>query len=309
MRHQTATWEGETRPCWSNRAERRMSCAATALHRLSLGVAAGGYRQQATFVSRSRACGPKESCFLEDAALICRRRRREETSTLRDPVLDRIEAELARIPGVTGAHVAGSESPSEIHLVSSGTRPPKQIARDAESLCAASFGIPIDHRIVSVVQLGKGHTSVEQSPAIDRSVQQRPAIAIDSPGQQRPAIDSIVLTTSGMAGSIKVVLRWPDDWVSEGDEELPPTREGRARAATQALLNALQPKLDLKGARVAVEHVAVVGTGPSSSVQVQVVYQQSDHSIPLAGAALVQDDIATASVRAALQALNRKLVA
>jgi hypothetical protein len=67
--------------------------------------------------------------------------------------LVRLEADLPKIQGVSSARVVGEDEPSEIHVVASTARPPKQIVRDVQSLANARFGIPIDHRIVSVVQL------------------------------------------------------------------------------------------------------------------------------------------------------------
>src|SRR5207248_11226560 len=69
------------------------------------------------------------------------------------PRLDGLEVELHKIPGVTGVRVIGDQAPSEIHIVATPGRPAKQVVRDVQSLAAAGFGMSIDHRIVSVVQL------------------------------------------------------------------------------------------------------------------------------------------------------------
>src|ERR671919_677812 len=86
-------------------------------------------------------------------------------------LLDRIENDLLRVPGVMSASVVGEETPREIHVVATPERSPKQIVRDVQSLTSARFGISIDHRIVSVVQLGENQLRAAES---DTGEDQRP---------------------------------------------------------------------------------------------------------------------------------------
>src|SRR5882762_3074901 len=72
------------------------------------------------------------------------------------PVLDipAIERDLGRITAVTSARVVvEDEQLREVHLVCAGGRSPKLVGRDAQSLLAARWGIDVDHRKVSVVQI------------------------------------------------------------------------------------------------------------------------------------------------------------
>ena len=87
--------------------------------------------------------------------------------------LSKLEQDLLRVPGVRSARVIGGDVPTEIHVVTTSKRSPKQVVRDVQSLAAAGFGIPIDHRIVSVVQLddppptepsGNGEGTAERAP-------------------------------------------------------------------------------------------------------------------------------------------------
>ncbi len=68
---------------------------------------------------------------------------------------DTIEAVIARIPSVTAARVvtAANGRVSEVHVLARRDRAPKQLVRDVQSVVLATFGIEIDYRIVSVVQL------------------------------------------------------------------------------------------------------------------------------------------------------------
>lgn len=212
---------------------------------------------------------------------------------MRHPKLSRLEEELARVPGITGARVVGEEVPSEIHVVATAERPPKQIVRDVQSLCAASFGMPIDHRIVSVVRL-------------DEQAEPAPPVAVHADAH-RPALERVVLATKGDTGWVKVALRWPDGTTTEGAGAAAPTREARARGATGALFKALEQILAAKGARIEIDHISVQKVNTSESVLVHLFYYEGTLRTALLGSAVIHDDIATAAVRAMLQALNRKL--
>ena len=68
--------------------------------------------------------------------------------------VDAIEHDLARIPAVTSARViVADDQVDEVHIVCGSGRAPKLINRDVQSLLAARWGVDVDHRKVSVVQL------------------------------------------------------------------------------------------------------------------------------------------------------------
>jgi hypothetical protein len=205
--------------------------------------------------------------------------------------LSQLEQDLRKVQGVKSARVVGDDEPSEIHIVASLQRSPKQVVRDVQSLAAARFGMPIDHRIVSVVQLEEGAT--EATPS----------------GQpmQRPMLERVVLASKGDSGWVKVALRWPDGETTEGAGSAGVTRETRARGATVALLQALEPQLRARRSRVDVDHVLIHRVGVADSVLVRAVFYSGGGALPLIGSAMVYDDVATAAVQALLQAVNRKL--
>jgi hypothetical protein len=216
---------------------------------------------------------------------------------MREEKLDDLESDLQRIPGVKQARVIGMGSPSEIHIVATRERPAKQLVRDVQSLASAGFGISIDHRIVSVVQLGE-----DEEPAAEVRLDEQPA-----PEIYRPVLDRVVFASKGHSGWVKVGLRWPDGAVTQGAASAGATREARARGAGMAVVQALEPALNKIGAGLDVDHVMVQRIGHESSVLVHAVYHDKGASTPLVGSALVYDDVASAAVRAVLQAVNRKL--
>jgi hypothetical protein len=216
---------------------------------------------------------------------------------MRDSKLVQLEDDLQRVPGVRNARVVGVDSPSEIHIVATPERSPKQVVRDVQSLASAGFGLTIDHRIVSVVQLS-------EDAEVDA-----PATAAAPPPRddERPVLESVVLASKGSTGWVKVTLRWPGDETTEGAGATTATREARARGATIALLRALEPALAARGAKLDVEQVLIARVGSGECVLVRGLYAEGGTTTPIVGSALIHDDVATAAVHALLHAINRKL--
>jgi hypothetical protein len=218
-----------------------------------------------------------------------------------DTQWSRLEADLRKVPGVRSARVIGTNgSPTEIHIVSTSSRAPKQVVRDVQSLATAGFGIQIDHRIVSIVQLDEP-LEPDPPPVPDAHA------ASDNGRGQRPVLERVVLASRGESGWVKVALKWPDGETTEGASAAGASREARARGATAALMQAMAPVLESHKAAVDVDQVVVQRIGSNDSVVVRAIYYENGTSVPVIGSALVHDDVATASVRAMLQALNRKL--
>lgn len=229
--------------------------------------------------------------------------------------LTQLEQQLLRVPGVRSARVVGDDDvPTEIHVVTTSKRSPKQVVRDVQSLAAAGFQIPIDHRIVSVVQLDDA--PAPPPPPVHPQTPTTVTLKDDQPAPASPAsnghhdrlvLERVVLASKGDSGWVKVALRWPDGQTTEGAGTAGSSREARARGAATALLQALAPVLESRQARVDVDHVMIQRVGSSDSVLVRAVFYDRGTVTPLVGTALVYDDVATASVRAILQATNRKL--
>jgi hypothetical protein len=229
-----------------------------------------------------------------------------------DATLAKLEEALLRVSGVKSARVVGDDRPSEIHVVSSSRRSPKQVVRDVQSLAAAGFGLQIDHRIVSVVQLDEVPPPPPPPATVDltseESLAETPAAEpAQRRGNRRLVLDRVVLASKGESGWVKVTLRWPNGKTTEGAGAAGSSREARARGAAQALLQALQPVLSKAGAKLDVDQVLLQKLGTFDTVLARVVFYERGIATPLVGSALVYDDVASASVRALLQAVNRKL--
>ncbi len=243
--------------------------------------------------------------------------------------LIRLEQDLRKIPGVRSVRVVGQQHPEEIHIVSSGERSPKQMVRDVQSLASAGFGLAIDHRIVSIVQLDEAREirldepdPARVPPPVPERVAAAPASSSSTPprsepepttasvsknGRARPALEHVVLASKRAGGWIKVGLRWAGGELTEGAGSAGQSRGARARGATVALHRALEPILDSSNARIDVDEVLIHRVGGAESVSVRAIFYENGTSTSLVGSALIQDDVATAAARAFLHAINRKL--
>src|SRR2546421_5439633 len=72
--------------------------------------------------------------------------------------LREVEKELCRLPEVNAARIVEDEigRPIEVHILASREKHAKQIVRDVQSVAMATFGLELDRRLVSVVQLEGG---------------------------------------------------------------------------------------------------------------------------------------------------------
>lgn len=225
--------------------------------------------------------------------------------------LDQLEAEVRKIAGVKNARIIGTDGPEEIHIVASATRSPKQVVRDVQSLAAAGYGLPIDHRIVSVVQLEDSEPPAPPSTIkLDPEPQPEPvmaATAATTHHDRRPVLDRVVLGSRGNTGWVEVSLKWPDGTETDGSGTAGSSRETRARGAAKALVKALEPVLGERGVELELDQVLIHRMDSADSVFVRATFFENGNVIPVVGSALVHDDVASAAVRALLHAVNRKL--
>jgi hypothetical protein len=199
-----------------------------------------------------------------------------------------LEDDLSRVPGVKSARVVG-DPPTEIHMISDGSRHPKQLGRDAQSLAAAGHGLTIDHRIVSVVELAPTAEGAEE------------------PSRLRPILDWFVTANNRSQGRVDVGLRWNGTQTTGGAPITEDSVLERARASANATLEALKPRADERHARLVLEGVFIQQIGTDDWVTVHVACREGSATTPLVGVAAVRGDITGAAARATLDATNRKV--
>ena len=197
--------------------------------------------------------------------------------------------------------MVGEDAPSEIHIVATADKPAKQIVRDVQSLAAAAYDITIDHRIVSVVQSEPG----EQIPLHEAGTNPASSAALSE--SSRVVLNWLMIAPQGDADRINVGIRWAEAESEGGATASATDREARARAAAEALAQAIDSGLTGRHSGVEVDSVIVHKIGNSDSVTVKANYRDESGLTAVVGTALINDDVASATAKALLQALNRKL--
>ena len=211
-----------------------------------------------------------------------------------DTELGDVEKELCRLPAVNAARIVTDDigRPKELHILASSEKSPKQIARDVQSVAMATFGMEIDHRIISVVQLDQAHLEPILAPV----------------GKERVSIGAISSEQRGMRNHARVTLRL-------GDEEVVGLAEGsiaessRNRAVAQATLEALR-QLVPAAESADVETAACVHLGSRDIAVATLVFVVPPHEEIVSGSAIVRGgNEPEALARAVLDATNRRLQA
>jgi hypothetical protein len=222
-----------------------------------------------------------------------------------------LEDALRALPGVQAVSVVTSALgvPTEVHVLASPGKSPKQVVRDVQSMAMTAFEIDIDRRIVSVVQIGTqdGAPAAEQVTALGadvNEVDELDAMADPATSIIRPIVQRISLTSTRTSSTASVVIRMGSDEFS-GEVTGAGSAGARAWVVAEATVQAMG---ELIGAGCEVESAQVVTSG-SREVAVVVLSLQvprvGEHV--LTGSALVRTYADDAVVRAVLDALNRHL--
>lgn len=211
-----------------------------------------------------------------------------------DTSVEDIEQVLTRIAEIKAARVVASPEGDilEIHVLASPSKAPKQLVRDIESTLMARFDIPVDHKKISIAQLGAeavAATGAEKPE--DRSI--------------RPRIHSINASESGLLSEACVTLEVGGE-MYEGQASAPSSQTGRQRIIAQATLNAIG-RLAQVTHTFALEDVAIIRLGREDVAVscVTIVSPLGEQSFT--GSALVRQNEKDSIVRATLDAINRRM--
>lgn len=214
-------------------------------------------------------------------------------------LLPDFEDELKRLPGIIAASVvtAANAVPNEIHVLAEPGKAPKQVVRDVQSFAMLRLGLDIDHRIVSVVQIGSDETRRDTDEAASESAGETAA--------PRPAIGSIMIRTAGHEAEALVAITATGGHLFEGRAVGPGSAAHRCRLVAQATVHALG---ELLGSTAVVESSEVVTVGNREvAVTILTVAVPRLGDQILTGSALVRGDESEAVARSVLNALNRRL--
>jgi hypothetical protein len=214
-------------------------------------------------------------------------------------LLPELEDSLRQIPGIKAASVVtGPDAvPTEVHVLAAPGKAAKQVVRDVQSLALTRYDIDIDHRIVSVVQIGDDPIEVVL-PADTLSPDEGSETII------RPAIAAIMVRSGGGVTEASVTLAAAEQ-LFEGKAQGPAGQSHRSRIVAMATLDAID---DLLGQTCEVESATVVTTGNREvALSVLTLMAPRTGEQVLTGCAIVRGDEADAVARSVLSALNRQL--
>lgn len=199
--------------------------------------------------------------------------------------LREFEERLTRQPGVEAARVVsdGGGKVTEIHLITDLEKPAKQVVRDVQTLAQAAFGVSIDRRVVSVVQLPDAELSQGD----------------------RPVIVDVAERLDGSHSRVSVTLSWQGDSLV-GEVGGAAGNTSRHRLIAEATIAALRQALQETAAfGVSSVDIATLGGQRLAIAQVVIVTDADEHL--MVGSALADGDASRAVVRAVLDALNRRI--
>lgn len=204
---------------------------------------------------------------------------------IKDISTKEIEDTIAGVRGVNGVRVVvdGSGKIEEIHVVVEANRSPKQVVRDIESILLAKLGLSVDHRKISVAQLGE-----------------EPRII-----QTRLKFFEMSLSISAIKATATVRLKKGED-ILEGEATGPASTRNIPYLFSQATLKAVEKCLPDE-VSFSLDDLIVTNSKGRETVVVLVELVTVSGEEPLAGAALVKQDIGKATVLATLNAINRRL--
>jgi hypothetical protein len=204
--------------------------------------------------------------------------------------LTEVEREICRLPDVSIVRIVAESDGrvSEVHVVAHQGKHPKQIVRDVQSIALASFGLELDRRVISVVQLGGGLVDEGFTP------------------DPRPSIVAITAEASGMRSLVRVTLALEEEEaVGFAEGSIATTARHRLVAlATVDSLRQLEPAAEC----VDVDHAEIIRIGAHDVAVVTVVYVIPPAEQLVSGSAIVRpQQEADAVSRAVLDATNRRL--
>jgi hypothetical protein len=206
---------------------------------------------------------------------------------------DEIEAALGQIAEIKAARVvpAPDGTIAEIHVLALPTKAPKQLVRDIESTIMARFAIPVDHRKISIAQLGRDVLSDTEEP--------------ERPSAVRPKIMSINASVAGVHSAATVTIEI-DGETFVGASSGPASQTARARQVALATLDAVSQYV-AESTIFALEDVTVVQLGREKVAVACVTLVTGFGEQSFSGSALVRQNEKDSIVRATLDAINRRI--
>ena len=178
--------------------------------------------------------------------------------------------------------VVEDEDIKELHIVSDGTRTPKQLSRDIQSILIATYGLNIDYKKISIAELPVQGLAKKEN---------------------RLKIERVTFEDKGKRASLSVSL-------SDKSREYVSTQTGVntirniERMLVRAVLDNVEEALGIEDCFI-LEDVKNISHYPDGIILVVLNYICDDKEKRLCGSSLIEGDYKKAVVKATLDALNR----
>lgn len=193
---------------------------------------------------------------------------------------------IKQIRDVISVNIVANDSREieEIHVLAEDTRNAKQIVRDIETLFRVEYGLDLDHKKVSIVQLKKEQNSFQSKRLKFTSIQysfrdNRMEVSVELASPKK--------SCQGQAAGIN-------------------SRSNRLRLVGEAALQAVGSFLP-EICHATLDDIVLYSLNGRDLVAATVVYIQGSLEETLVGSALVRQDEKEAAVKAVLSALNRRI--
>jgi IMP dehydrogenase/GMP reductase len=200
-----------------------------------------------------------------------------------------IVAALREVPGVADADVEPDDD-GGLGVLRLGLDPGVDevaVATRVGRLLREQFGLGVDADRVQLIEDAAS-----------------PVVPLQANGR-RPVISRMQLVSSGLDVTATVVLAYRDQ-TAHGESTGTATQSGVHRAVATAALHAIEELIGNK-ARFEVDTVEVNAAGRDRTVLVSVTMVSGTGTDRLTGSAIVREDVRQAAIRAALDAVNRRL--
>jgi hypothetical protein len=151
-----------------------------------------------------------------------------------------LEQEICRIPEVSAARIVVNDEgvPVEVHILAAPTKLAKQVVRDVQSVALAAFGVELDRRTISVVQLEGSTLRLAPAPEGEGEAEVADSLAEGQEGEEPVSGDAPAAgptTGTGPAtGAGPPTGAGPATGVGQVAPPPPPARTARARSTPTA---------------------------------------------------------------------------
>jgi len=199
-----------------------------------------------------------------------------------------VEEALCRIAEVEAARiVSGSDDViDELHIIALPDKGPKQIVRDIESTLMAKYGLAIDHKKISIAQLGGNGTSFKKTSSRLRIG----SVSTEDCGLDLKVIVELLKGKERFFGEAKGVVS---------------RSGGGLKLKAEATLAAAQ-KWTKTTARFLLEDAKIVSVGQEEMAVAYITMITDSDESGLCGGAMVRNNN-HAIVKAVLAAINRRI--